>query len=131
MRVATNLAFLILKTAVLLDWQRIFVLGQTHRTFFWISTFVLVLNILVHTTGLVANIAGCQPVKTLWYFWIKGKCIDRKDLDLANSALNVIVDIFILLLPQRIIWGLQMSRSRKLGVSIVFSIGLLCVPYLS
>lgn len=67
----------------------------------------------------------------LWKFWIKGKCIDRKARDVTNATFNLLIDIFILLLPQKIIWSLNMSKSRKLGISVVFSIGLLCVPFLS
>jgi len=125
MRIVYSLSMMILKTAVLLDWQRIFVLGSTNRTFFWVSTIVIVLNILIHVTGLITSIAACRPIEMLWHFWIRGKCIDRKSRDIANATFNLVIDVFILVLPQNIIWRLEMTRSRKIGISILFSIGLL------
>ncbi|KAH8728259.1 hypothetical protein GQ44DRAFT_724771 [Phaeosphaeriaceae sp. PMI808] len=46
---------------------------------------------------------------------------------IASACVNFISDIVILLLPQKIIWGLHMSFSKKIGVAALFAAGLLGV----
>jgi hypothetical protein len=67
-----------------------------------------------------ADIFGCVPVEKSWHFRMVGKRLDRRARDTFNASFNLI-------LPQRIIWKLQMSGSRKCGVAVVFSVGLLSV----
>ena len=46
------------------------------------------------------------------------------DAQYAQAAINVALDVIIILIPQPVVWKLQMSRRKKLNVSIVFSFGL-------
>lgn len=41
------------------------------------------------------------------------------------AVYNLFSDICILLVPQRIIWRLNMSLERKLGMALIFAVGLL------
>ncbi|KAF2868356.1 hypothetical protein BDV95DRAFT_621399 [Massariosphaeria phaeospora] len=122
-----SLVMLMLKSAILLEWIRIFVLNRTNNTFFWVSTILVIVNIGVYFAAIITTIAACRPTERVWKFWITGKCIDRKTRDVTNAVFNLIIDIFILLLPQRIVWRLHMSGRRKFGISVVFSVGLLVV----
>lgn len=49
------------------------------------------------------------------------------DIQLLNSAFNVVTDCWILLLPMPFISRLQMPLKRKMGVAAVFAVGLACV----
>lgn len=62
---------------------------------------------------------------------MEGHCINKRALDLSSAYFNLVADLFILLLPQRVIWTLQMSRQRKIGVSSIFSVGILYVSLMS
>lgn len=84
-------------------------------------------NVLLYLSGIVATSLACIPLEKLWHKWLSGRCIDRKTLDLCTATFNLLMDIVILFLPQRVIWKLQMTATRKLGISLVFSIGLLYV----
>lgn len=42
---------------------------------------------------------------------------------LTSTTVQVVSDIAMFLLPQRIIWRLQMTRGEKIGISIIFGIG--------
>ena len=53
------------------------------------------------------------------------KTMDSKALDLTSASINFIIDVVVLILPQKVIWGLQMSFSKRLGVSTVFMFGFL------
>ncbi|KAH7131786.1 hypothetical protein B0J11DRAFT_520121 [Dendryphion nanum] len=116
-----------LKTAILLEWNRIFALHRTNAPLFWISMFLIVLNVGSYFSGLFSLIFACIPVEKSWHFWLAGKCIDRRTRDVFNAAVNLIVDIFVFVLPQRILWKLHMSQRRKVGISVVFSVGLLVI----
>jgi hypothetical protein len=69
-----------------------------------------------------ADIFGCVPVEKSWHFRMVGKRLDRRARDTFNASFNLIMDVFIFVL-----WKLQMSGSRKCGVAVVFSVGLLSV----
>ncbi|KAG8412809.1 hypothetical protein J3458_013245 [Metarhizium acridum] len=113
------------KVAILLEWNRIFNPNRVHSGFFWASHILLAVNILLYTSLTFASMFSCWPVHFLWEPWVKGYCINKRALDLASAYFNLVADLFILLLPQKVIWTLRMSRQRKLGVSAIFSVGIL------
>lgn len=86
---------------------------------------MMVANIGLYTSAIIVVFAGCQPLQLFWNFWVPGHCIDRKARDIANAAFNVVMDIIILLLPQPVIWKLHMTKTRKIGICVVFSVGVL------
>lgn len=88
---------------------------------------VIVLNIMFYTAATIALNLACTPHQ---YYWDKlipggGHCVDIKRLKLATACINLVSDVTILILPQLIVWRLQMSTKRRLGVSIIFAAGLL------
>lgn len=86
---------------------------------------MMILNILLYSSGIIAESLACIPLATIWEPWLMGKCMDKKILDITTAYFNLVMDLFILLLPQTVIWKLQMSRNKKIGVSIIFSFGVL------
>lgn len=46
---------------------------------------------------------------------------------LAMGAMSLIEDVAILILPQPVIWQLHLDCRKKLGLAIVFSLGMLYV----
>ncbi|KAI1088162.1 hypothetical protein F5B19DRAFT_472463 [Rostrohypoxylon terebratum] len=118
-------ALLFAKSAILLEWVRIFSPHRTHTYFYWSCYFMIVLNVLLYISSIISSAITCIPHDAIWYPWVKGTCIDRKALGLFTAFFNVFMDLIILLLPQKVIWSLQMNASRKLGVSLIFSVGML------
>ncbi|KAI0521453.1 hypothetical protein F5B22DRAFT_573897 [Xylaria bambusicola] len=129
--IATNLsgvAFLLIKVMILLEWLRIFVPRGTRNASFWVSTILITINVLFYSAALVAVDLACIPYKKIWDRLTPGHCVDSKIIIVTSSAINLLIDISILILPQRIIWKLHMSSRRKLGVAAIFAVGLLgCV----
>ncbi|KAI0509535.1 hypothetical protein F5B22DRAFT_648961 [Xylaria bambusicola] len=115
------------KAAILLEWVHIFVPNREHRLFFWGAHILIVLNVLLYGSGIIAEALACIPLATIWKPWLMGKCIDKRKLDITTAYFNLAVDVFILVLPQTVIWKLHMPREKKIGVSVIFSIGLLVV----
>ncbi|KAI1348252.1 hypothetical protein F5Y01DRAFT_328623 [Xylaria sp. FL0043] len=119
-------AMLFGKTAILIEWTRIFATFSSHRNFLYIATrAIIALNVVVYTLFSFLFIFFCYPVVKNWKAWVPGRCLDHRPHDLAIVSINVLLDIFILVLPQRFIWSLKMPLRRKIGFSIVFSVGLL------
>lgn len=114
------------KPAVLLQWKRIFIPTGTRNGFFWAIHGLIVLNTLLYIAGLFASAFGCEPIRGFWDAAIfPRKCISHKALQITATSFNAAIDIAIFILPQRTIWRLQMSRGRKVGLALMFSVGLL------
>jgi hypothetical protein len=52
-------------------------------------------------------------------------CADQRSTDLGNCVFNALGDLTILVLPLWPIWRLQMKRGAKIGLSLVFSLGVM------
>lgn len=115
------------KAAILIEWVRIFVPRGTKNAFFYLSWGLVSFNTVFYAVAIIVSVASCIPTNKIWQPWVDGTCFDRRAADIATAWFNLMVDIFILVLPQNIIWKLQMSRARKLSASVVFSIGILYV----
>lgn len=95
--------------------------------FKWSSSVLIVANILLYISGIILSAITCNSHESIWHPWVRGRCVDRRSLGLATAFFNLFLDIAILILPQRIIWSMKMRSSRRLGVSMIFSVGLLTV----
>ncbi|KAK0609906.1 hypothetical protein B0T17DRAFT_500829 [Bombardia bombarda] len=118
---------LLAKTAILLEWARIFVPLGTRDTFYWACRIMLVVNGLIYVAAIIACALVCIPVEAQWNLWVTGKCLDRTALYITVSSFNLTMDLFIVLLPQWVIWRLHLTQSKKIGVSVVFSLGLVAL----
>jgi hypothetical protein len=114
----------IIKAAVLLDWIRIFVPKGTRSAFFWICHVVLWINIAFYLACLVLANLVCRPFEHIWNKMLEGKCSDGRAADIVSAGFNLGVDIIVLILPQMVIWKLQLMKDKKLGIAVIFAIGL-------
>lgn len=80
-------------------------------------------------TWSVANVLQvfviCRPFASSYDLTVPGKCGNRISSFIAIGAFNIITDVLILTLPLTTIWALKMKTSAKLGITIVFLMGLL------
>ncbi|KAI0430581.1 hypothetical protein F5Y09DRAFT_307305 [Xylaria sp. FL1042] len=119
----------IVKIAILTEWAHIFVPRGSRNSFWWACHVAIG---FVATWGILALIllnVNCTPFEANWNMLIPGGfCrFSFPALTLASAIINFILDLVPLILPQKIIWSLHMSRSKKVGVSLVFAVGLLGV----
>lgn len=66
-----------------------------------------------------------MPHRAIWDKTMPDKYINARDIELVGGIVNAIIHIILLLLPQKVIWSLDMARHRKTGVSLVFMVGIL------
>ncbi|RYC80049.1 hypothetical protein BFJ63_vAg17071 [Fusarium oxysporum f. sp. narcissi] len=67
----------------------------------------------------------CRPFAASYDPTVKGTCGNQVSSFIAIGAFNAITDVLILSLPLPVLWSLQARTSTKVGLTIIFSIGLL------
>ena len=72
-----------------------------------------------------ANVFECSPVRKSWYPELPGHCLRAGGLPWASGAINVVSDIFVVVVPIPCIWQLNMKLQRKLRILALFSLGTL------
>jgi len=123
----------LLKAAMLLEWARILVpRGSRNSSIFWWGCMVMVGIQAAACIGLVIALnLQCIPHQASWDFTItNAKCFPLYNLQLGSGIIYLVTDVIMFFMPQHLIWSLQLSWKKKLGVSIVFGLGLLYVLYL-
>jgi hypothetical protein len=117
---------MVLKAAILTEWSRIFVPRRTKNAFYWTCHVLLWVNILFYVSSKVASNLACFPHEKIWDKTIPGgHCLNERLLIVAVTVINSISDAVILIFPQRVIWNLNLSLSKKIITSGAFTVGLL------
>lgn len=65
----------------------------------------------------------CIPISMLWDTTVEGSCININTFYFANSALNIITDMIIYILPIPILWKLQLPVIQRVGLCAVLGLG--------
>lgn len=128
-----GISIMFVKLAILLDWLRMFVpLGQKNKLY-WFFQGLIWSNVVFYVSGTFLEIFRCWPRQKIWDpLYVGGSCpIDIAANNFASTLVNLASDIAILLLPQWIIWNLHMTRAKRIGISLLFVIGILSVSYSS
>ncbi|KAI0808813.1 hypothetical protein GGR55DRAFT_650947 [Xylaria sp. FL0064] len=117
-----------LKVAILLEWLHLFNPTNERNSFFWTCHIIICTNVLFCFASAVAINLQCIPRQKIWDPTITaGYChVDANDLYLAGTIINLISDLAILVAPQKVIWRLNITRNKKLGISLIFAIGVFC-----
>lgn len=116
------------KISVLLLYRRIFVTEAFGRVTAVVGTLCI--------AWLFANVFGqvflCSPISASWdpNLIFSNKCKDVQAMYYGVSISNMLLDIIILCLPLPLIWGLPLSRAKKVGLCGIFSLGGLWVFFL-
>ncbi|TGJ78622.1 hypothetical protein E0Z10_g10142 [Xylaria hypoxylon] len=113
------------KVAILLEWTRIFVPQPDRNLFFWLCHVMIATNVALYVATIPITFLICIPPEASWNPFIPGKCINRWAADISTFTFHLVTDILTFLLPQRVIFSLNMPMSQRVGVSLVFSLGLL------
>lgn len=125
LRVIYGCFMILSKSAILIEWIRIFSPKGTTRWFLWACRAMIAINTVTYLVAVLYFALSCIPARKIWQPWIEGQCVGRKDVDLATAWINLAIDFGILVMPQSIIWRLKMTWERKIGISITFAVGLL------
>jgi hypothetical protein len=78
------------------------------------------------TYGLITTLLAalqCVPVRSIWDKSITGKCLNLKAIIYVGTALSIIDDLLIMVLPIPCISSLRLGRMEKFVVGLMFGIG--------
>lgn len=119
----------LVKIGILLEFTAIFVPTGTRNYFFWISHITIGIILIWNIVGFILFNVRCTPYSGNWDPLAAGLfCrFDIAQQSVGSAVVNVVFDLVPLLLPQKIIWGLNASWKKKSGVSLIFLVGLLYV----
>ncbi|KAM7205186.1 hypothetical protein V8F20_003323 [Naviculisporaceae sp. PSN 640] len=94
---------LLVKTAILLEWVRIFVPRNVTRsdTFWWLAHVAMALSITSNLAFLFVTIFHCSLVQMFWKPWLDGQCVPYYPVDVVSGSFNLLMDLVILIIPQR------------------------------
>ncbi|CAD6591391.1 MAG: hypothetical protein ASARMPREDX12_005148 [Alectoria sarmentosa] len=110
------------KCSILLLIIRVFY-SVKHDFGYWLSQALIVVNAVFYLAFFFVPIFQCSPRTKIWTPEEPGRCLDVDALYLASASFNVVSDIAMLSIPIYLIWNLQMSAQRKIGVSAIFATG--------
>ncbi|KAL8729542.1 MAG: hypothetical protein Q9181_004965 [Wetmoreana brouardii] len=79
---------------------------------------------LYYIIAILLTIFECNPVRKSWEKQLPGSCIDLQTFFFANAAFNVITDILVMALPIPVIAKLQITRKQRIGLGLIFFVGL-------
>ncbi|MCJ1380518.1 hypothetical protein MMC17_003626 [Xylographa soralifera] len=112
------------KSAILLLYLRVF---SPRR---WSTLDVTVRALILIICGFyialsVAKICQCIPRARIWDNTVPGQCVNLPVLLDTSGLFNIISDVLILLVPLKGVWSLQMARKRKMGIYLIFTVGII------
>ncbi|KAI1340367.1 hypothetical protein F5Y15DRAFT_56012 [Xylariaceae sp. FL0016] len=123
-----SIALPFLKAAILLEWTQLFVPQGTRNAFWWCCISLTTIQLAFAVASVFALCFQCIPYQKIWDITLPGHCLVKSKVEITSAAIHLVSDLIILVLPQSVIWSLQMSLKQRLGVSIIFSLGVLaCV----
>jgi hypothetical protein len=116
-----NVSLTLAKVSVLFQYMRIFTTRSTTR----ICIVLLVIVVVYGVWATVSAIFTCIPVAAYWDGTIKGKCLPKGPIWFINGGINIATDFMIVLVPATLIRQLQLSATQKIGLYMVFMVGIL------
>ncbi|KAI0509382.1 hypothetical protein F5B22DRAFT_649011 [Xylaria bambusicola] len=124
-----GLSILFLKLAILMDWLRIFLLPGQRNAIFWSIHVLIWSNVVYYVSGTFLEIFRCTPRQKIWDpLFVGGVCpIDIDANNFVSAVINLVSDLAILAVPQFVVWKLNMTRAKKVGVSFIFGIGIFAI----
>lgn len=112
------------KISILLLYRRVFSVPWLR-----VAVDINIAFITAFTITLVGkDVFACTPIRKQWMPELPGHCINVQATYYWASAVFLLTDLIILVLPQPLVWRLQISRKQKLGLTVVFCLGMMLVP---
>ncbi|KIX04390.1 uncharacterized protein Z518_05258 [Rhinocladiella mackenziei CBS 650.93] len=111
------------KMAILLLYWRVFP-TQPFRNVVLVTLVVCVAYMLAFA---LATTFHCSPISYTWTSWTgetRGRCFNFNHFAWAHAIINIVFDLWVILLPVPMLFRLHMGRRRKIHLFLMFSVGL-------
>ncbi|KAK8078815.1 hypothetical protein PG994_002622 [Apiospora phragmitis] len=87
-------------------------------------------NILLLISVFMASVFTCVPVRKYWHRGIPGHCNSEGLQYIVTSSITVLTDILVVILPIKIVIGLQMPTRLKMSLTLVLTLGIIILRLL-
>ncbi|KAL0931313.1 CFEM domain-containing protein [Colletotrichum truncatum] len=114
---------MVIKASILFFFLRIFPAPGV-RKILWATQAV---NFVVGLVYVSLTFAQCRPLSMYWTGWDKDHsqvCFDFNKLILTHASINIAMDVWMLILPLTQLYKLNLVLRKKVGVMLMFSVGL-------
>ncbi|KAH8901369.1 hypothetical protein GQ53DRAFT_674586 [Thozetella sp. PMI_491] len=89
------------------------------------AIFLMVISACYGLSIFIVTWAGCQPFEANWNKQLPDyHCVDLSALYTTQAALGATLDILILLSPIPAVWSLRLKTSKKIGLTVLFTVGI-------
>ncbi|KFA70689.1 hypothetical protein S40288_07358 [Stachybotrys chartarum IBT 40288] len=113
-------AVFLTKVTILLLTARVFaVYEKASRTIYYYIWFMLIAYLPVQ--GL--KIAICTPIKRYWIETLPGSCLDQPKIFLTDTAMAIVTDFLIMVIPIPFIWRLRLPLKKKIKILVMLGAG--------
>ncbi|KAJ5639356.1 uncharacterized protein N7484_007218 [Penicillium longicatenatum] len=122
-----NLALILSKLSALFLFIRIFRTKPFLLATYITMGFLIVAGLWVVLSGFIF----CIPISDFWHASPSSNkhCLPKGPVWYSNAAMQIFSDIVILILPMPLLYKLQLPRQQKIGIMLVFGVGILYVPF--
>jgi hypothetical protein len=117
----------ITKISICFFFLRIFSASPVFRRFAYP---IVGVNVIIMLLFILIIIFQCKPIHLAWKGWAQeepGICLDIYKLVLGNGIVNLAMDVAIIGLPIYETTKLQLSKTRKLGIVLMFAMAFVYV----
>ncbi|KAK8062824.1 hypothetical protein PG997_014921 [Apiospora hydei] len=84
-----------------------------------------VCNILLLISVFAASVFTCVPINKYWDRGVPGHCNNEGLQYIVSSSVTALTDILVVILPIKIVVGLQMPMRLKMGLTFVLTLGII------
>lgn len=115
------------KVTLLTLYFRLFSPNPKARIAIWLG---IVLISVFYIITVILDLVQCIPRKGDEGRWLGEKARTRcgqpsLNISTAQGVVSAVSDVYILIIPLRLVWSLHVTTKRKIGVSVIFLTGLL------
>lgn len=109
------------KSSIVFFYIRIFAVNRTYRMVaYCVAAFIAAWAVM----SVLVAFLSCTPLRFAWDPTIPGgSCDNQVGSFVAEAVLDVVADLMVLALPLRPIWKLQVNRSKKVVLFVIFGLG--------
>lgn len=120
-----NFSLTCTKISMLLLYLRLF---PTTRYRIIVITSLVVIPIL-GLWMILSSVLFCIPVADFWSPRSLNRCLPKAPVWFLNAALQIVTDLWIVILPMPMWAVLHLPRRQKIAVVVLFGLGILCVSF--
>ncbi|KAH7179856.1 uncharacterized protein B0J16DRAFT_291429 [Fusarium flagelliforme] len=120
------LSLLLIKLSILWFFLRTFPEERFQKVVKWTIVFTIISAACISVAG------GCQdwptdPTKEKWKDESKGFKVNIHALALVHAGINVVLDIWMFILPLTQLYHIGLKTRKKIGVMLIFSVGIFLI----